>query len=88
MANALEGIATVLCLESRFGEAALVMGASEGLRAGLGSSREPFEQTTYERTMDLLRKGLVSEKLDKLLNQGKSSMDGVIQHQLQMIARD
>lgn len=87
MANALEGVAAVLAPENRFGEAVLVMGAGEGLRAGMGSSRETFEQATYGRTMDLLRKGLASEKLDMLLNEGRASVDEVIHHQLHVTSR-
>lgn len=86
MANALEGIAAVLAQQDLLDEAAVMIGACETLRSATGSSRERFEQTTYEQTMSQLRGGLPPHHLRAFVTEGEQSVDRLIHHQLELAA--
>ncbi|MFN2525126.1 MAG: helix-turn-helix domain-containing protein [Actinomycetota bacterium] len=71
-AEAVEGLAAACAASGSLTEAALLLGASDAIRADLMAVPHPFEQVLLDRRLDVARASLGDEEWDRSRERGRS----------------
>jgi predicted ATPase/DNA-binding SARP family transcriptional activator len=78
-----EGLAAVLALTGRAGEASKLLGAAEALRESLGVGLAPAEQATHDQTVAAVREALGEKRFSAAWRQGRElALDEAIAYAL------
>lgn len=74
--DCLEDLAAVYLEQGRWATSATVYGAAEALRTEIGAPRAPYDDETYDRRVDELRKQMAAAELEQAWGRGRAMKMG------------